>query len=241
MRGSLKAVDLEKSFGSKKAVDKATIEVEKGEVVGLLGPNGAGKTTTFAMMMGLISPDGGRVYLRGEEITGSPMYLRARKGVGFLPQEPSAFRKLSVENNLTAVLESSQEGESERRVRISAAVSAFGLGSVIHTKAYLLSGGERRRLEISRAMILNPEFLLLDEPFTGIDPLAVQDLQEIIKRLSDEGLGILLTDHSVRETLKITDRAYILDRGVVIENGPPEEIVESDTVRKSYLGDEFRL
>ena len=228
MRGSFKAVDLEKSFGSKKAVNKATIEVEKGEVVGLLGPNGAGKTTAFAMMMGLISPDGGRVYLRGEEITGSPMYVRARKGIGFLPQEPSAFRKLTVEDNLTAVLESSQEGESERRVRIAAAVSAFGLGPVVHTRAFLLSGGERRRLEISRAMILSPEFLLLDEPFTGIDPLAVQDLQEIIGRLSDEGIGILLTDHSVREALKITDRAYILDRGTVIENGPPEEIVESD-------------
>ncbi len=241
MRGSFNAVDLEKSFGSKKAVNKATIEVKKGEIVGLLGPNGAGKTTAFAIMVGLIIPDGGRVYLRGEEITGSPMYMRARRGVGFLPQEPSAFRKMTVEGNLTAVLESSQEGEWERRAMVATAVSAFGLDPVVHTKAFLLSGGERRRLEISRAMILNPEFLLLDEPFTGIDPLAVQDLQEIIRRLCDEGLGILLTDHSVRETLKITDRAYILDRGTVIESGSPEEIVESEAVRKSYLGDEFRL
>lgn len=241
MKDSLKAVDLEKSYGTKKVVDKVTIEVGPGEIVGLLGPNGAGKTTTFSMMVGLVPPDGGRVFLRDEDISDLPMYLRARKGLGLLLQEPSSFRKLTVEDNLLAVLETrSGEGDS-KSARLAEALADFGLQKAARSLALTLSGGERRRLEIARAMIMEPDFILLDEPFTGIDPLAVLDLQKIIRDLRERGIGVLLTDHAVRETLKITDRAYILEGGRVLKEGTPAEIVNSADVRKSYLGDDFRL
>ncbi len=241
MKDSLKAVDLEKSFGLKKVVDKVTIEVGRGEIVGLLGPNGAGKTTTFSMMLGLVPQDGGRVYLRGEDITDLPMYLRARKGLCLLPQEPSSFRKLTVEDNLLAVLETRPGTEASNNARLTEALAEYGLTKLARSRALTLSGGERRRLEIARAMIIDPDFVLLDEPFTGIDPLAILDLQKIIRDLRERGVGVLLTDHAVRETLKITDRAYILGGGRVLKEGTPAEIVASEDVRKSYLGDDFRL
>jgi lipopolysaccharide export system ATP-binding protein len=241
MKGSLKGADLEKSYGIKKVVDKVTIEVQRGEIVGLLGPNGAGKTTTFSMIMGLIPQDGGRVSLNGEDITGLPMYLRARRGLCLLPQEPSSFRKLAVEDNLRAVLEMRPGAAAGKRGLVAETLAEFGLEKVARSRAMTLSGGERRRLEMARAMIMNPEFVLLDEPFTGIDPLAILDLQGIIRGLRERGIGVLLTDHSVRETLKITDRAYILDGGRVLMEGAPADIVASADVRKSYLGEEFRL
>lgn len=241
MKDSLKAVDLEKSFGLKKVVDKVTIEVGRGEIIGLLGPNGAGKTTTFSMMLGLVPQDGGRVYLRGEDITDLPMYLRARKGLCLLPQEPSSFRKLTVEDNLLAVLETRPGTEASNNARLTEALAEYGLTKLARSRALTLSGGERRRLEIARAMIIDPDFVLLDEPFTGIDPLAILDLQKIIRDLRERGVGVLLTDHAVRETLKITDRAYILGGGRVLKEGTPAEIVASEDVRKSYLGDDFRL
>ncbi len=238
MKCSLRAVGLEKSYGRKKVVDGVSVRVDEGEIVGLLGPNGAGKTTTFSMIVGLVPQDGGRVFLREEDITDRPMYLRARKGLVLLPQEPSSFRKLTVAENLLAVLETRMPGPA---ARAEAALEEFGLEKLAGAPALTLSGGERRRLEIARAMVMDPEFLLLDEPFTGIDPLSVRELQEVIRRLRGKGLGVLLTDHSVREALAITDRAYILEGGRVLKEGRPEEIVTSEEVRKSYLGDEFRL
>jgi len=241
MKGSLRAVDLEKSYGRKKVVDGVSVRVEQGEIVGLLGRNGAGKTTTFSMILGLVPQDGGRVFLKDEDVTDRPMYLRARKGLVLLPQEPSVFRKMTVAENLMAVLETRPSVAASRAARVSGALEEFGLDALAGAMALTLSGGERRRLEIARAMVLDPEFLLLDEPFTGIDPLSVRDLQEIIRGLRGKGLGVLLTDHSVREALEITDRAYILEGGRVLKEGTPAEIVSSDEVRKSYLGDEFRL
>ena len=241
MKGSLRAVDLEKSYGRKKVVDKVSIRVEGGEIVGLLGPNGAGKTTTFSMILGLVARDGGRVFLRDEDISDLPMYLRARKGLILLPQEASAFRKLTVAENLLAVLETRPSGSGTRAARVAATLEEFGLEKLAGSLALTLSGGERRRLEIARAMVMDPDFILLDEPFTGIDPMSVHDLQAIIRDLRGKGLGVLLTDHAVRETLEITDRAYILGGGKVLMEGTPAEIVSSDEVRKSYLGEEFRL
>ncbi len=241
MKGSLRAVGLEKSYGGKKVVDGVSVTVEQGEIVGLLGRNGAGKTTTFSMILGLVPQDGGRVFLKDEDVTDRPMYLRARKGLVLLPQEPSVFRKMTVAENLLAVLETRPSGAASRAARVSGALEEFGLDALAGSMALTLSGGERRRLEIARAMVLDPEFLLLDEPFTGIDPLSVRDLQEIIRGLRGKGIGVLLTDHSVREALEITDRAYILEGGRVLKEGTPAEIVSSDEVRKSYLGDEFRL
>ena len=241
MKGFLKAVDLEKSFGKKKVVDKVSIEVHGGEIVGLLGPNGAGKTTTFSMIQGLVPQDGGRVFFDGEDVTDEPVYRRARKGLCLLPQEPSAFRKLTVEENLLAVLETRPGTRASLACVVAGALERFGLEKVAASRAWTLSGGERRRLEIARAMITDPEVLLLDEPFSGIDPLAVLDLQAVIRGLRDRGLGILVTDHAVHETLGITDRAYILDGGRVLLEGTAADIVTSDVVRKSYLGDQFRL
>jgi lipopolysaccharide export system ATP-binding protein len=242
MKGFLKAVDLEKSFGGRKVVDGVTIEVGEREIVGLLGPNGAGKTTVFSMILGLVPQDGGRVYLNGEDVTRLPMYLRARKGLCLLPQEPSAFRKLTVEQNLLTVLECRVGGGANSgRDEIAETLEEFGLGEMAGAAAVTLSGGERRRLEIARAMLLDPDFVLLDEPFTGIDPLAVEGLQRIIRSLRARGVGVLLTDHAVREALKITERAYVLDGGRVLREGRPEDLVGSDDVRKSYLGDHFRL
>ena len=237
----MKAVGLAKSYHRKRVVDSVSVEVGKGEIVGLLGPNGAGKTTTFSMIIGLVPPDEGKIYLGEEDISEMPMYLRAQKGLSLLPQEPSAFRKLSVEDNLRSILEVVPESVIRGDGDIGKVLREFGLVRLAKAKACTLSGGERRRLEIARAMITRPEYVLLDEPFTGIDPLAIQDLQKIILSLKDRGIGLLITDHSVRETLRITDRAYIIDKGRILKEGPPRELVLSEEVRKSYLGEDFSL
>lgn len=241
MKDCLKATGLEKSYRKKKVVDDVSISVKKGEIVGLLGPNGAGKTTTFSLILGLIPHDSGHIYLDGEDITELPMYMRARKGLCLLPQEPSAFRKLSVEDNLLCIKEIMRDVALNKDGELMSSLEEFGLANLAKAKAYTLSGGERRRLEIVRALTTNPEYILLDEPFTGIDPLAVLDLQEIMLSLKDKGLGLLITDHSVRETLKITDRAYIIEKGKIFKEGIPQELVSSEEVRKTYLGEDFDL
>lgn len=242
MRSCLKAAHLAKSYHGKKVVDDVSVEIRRGEIVGLLGPNGAGKTTTFSLILGLIARDSGRIFLDDEDITDYPMYLRAQKGICLLPQDPSAFRKLSVEDNLRAILETlPARAGGGGPAAVADTLLEFGLARLARAKAYTLSGGERRRLEIARAMISGPEFILLDEPFTGIDPLAIQDLQKIIRGLKDRGLGVLITDHSVRETLRIVDRAYIIDKGKILAQGGPADLVASEDVRRSYLGADFRL
>jgi lipopolysaccharide export system ATP-binding protein len=241
MKSHLKAIGLAKSYRHKKVVDDVSVEIEKGEVVGLLGPNGAGKTTTFSIIIGLVPQDEGRIYLGEEDITDLPMYLRAQKGLCLLPQEPSAFRKLSVEDNLLSIIEAIPEPHPKGDGDVGMILREFGLEKLSKSKAYTLSGGERRRLEIARAMIMEPEFIMLDEPFTGIDPLAVQDLQKIILSLKDKGIGLVITDHSVRETLKITDRAYIIDKGKILKEGEPQELILSEEVKKCYLGEDFHL
>jgi lipopolysaccharide export system ATP-binding protein len=241
MKDSLEAIKLEKSYQKKKVVDNVSLSVKKGEVVGLLGSNGAGKTTTFSLILGLIPKDSGRIYLDEEDITDLPMYARARKGLCLLPQEASAFRRLSVEDNLLSIMETKRNVQSKRNSDLAGILEEFGLDKLKKAKAYTLSGGERRRLEIARALITTPEFILLDEPFTGIDPLAILDLQEIILGLKNRRIGILLTDHSVREALKITDRAYIIDKGRILMAGTPQELVFSEEVKKSYLGEDFHL
>jgi len=241
MKDSLEAIKLEKSYQKKKVVDNVSLNVKKGEVVGLLGPNGAGKTTTFSLILGLIPKDSGRIYLDEEDITDLPMYARARKGLCLLPQEASAFRRLSVEDNLLSIMETKRNVQSKGNSDLAGILEEFGLDKLQKAKAYTLSGGERRRLEIARALITTPEFILLDEPFTGIDPLAILDLQEIILGLKNRRIGVLLTDHSVREALKITDRAYIIMKGRILMEGTPHELVFSEEVKKSYLGEDFHL
>jgi len=241
MEFHLEAINLKKSYHKKTVVDDVSIKVKRGEVVGLLGANGAGKTTTFSLILGLIPKDGGQILLDGDDISGLPMYMRAQKGLSLLPQEPSAFRKLSVEQNLISIMETLPGDRSRRNDILAQILHELGLEKLAKAKAYTLSGGERRRLEIARALITNPEFILLDEPFTGIDPLAVLDLQEIILSLKEKGLGVLITDHSVRETLKIANRAYIINRGKILKEGTPEELVNSEEVKKSYLGQDFSL
>ena len=241
MRSCLKAAHLAKSYHGKKVVDDVSVEIRRGEIVGLLGPNGAGKTTTFSLILGLIARDSGRIFLDDEDITDYPMYLRAQKGICLLPQDPSVFRKLSVEDNLLAILETLPSGSGGGAAAVAETLDEFGLARLARAKAYTLSGGERRRLEIARAMISGPEFILLDEPFTGIDPLAIQDLQKIIRALKARGLGVLITDHSVRETLRIVDWAYIIDKGRILDQGAPRDLVASEGVRRSYLGADFRL
>ena len=237
----LKAEKLVKIYNRRRVVNGVTLEVRKGEVVGLLGPNGAGKTTTFYMIVGLISPNDGRVFIRGEDITKFPMHLRARKGIGYLPQEASVFRNLTVEENILAVLEMTGV-ERDKRVEITKKmIGDFNLGKVGKNKAYTLSGGERRKVEIARALATKPSFLLLDEPFTGIDPIARSDLQDVIIRLKGMGIGILITDHNVRETLEITDSAYIIYEGNVLLSGKTEDLVNDKRARKIYLGEKFRL
>jgi lipopolysaccharide export system ATP-binding protein len=238
---ALEAKKLEKDYRGRKIVKGVSLQVRYGEVVGLLGPNGAGKTTTFYMVVGLVRPDHGRVVLDGVDITKMPMYQRARKGIGYLPQEPSVFRKLTVAENLTAVLETLDLSAMERNERRDRLMSELGVTHLADSKAYTLSGGERRRVEIARALTLDPKFILLDEPFAGIDPLAVQDIQGIISLLKSKGIGILITDHNVRETLAITDRAYIISDGKIIEAGTAEEIMASPQVRQFYLGEAFKL
>ena len=241
MNRRLEAVGLKKNYHNKEVVSDVSITVEKGEVVGLLGPNGAGKTTTFSLILGLVHQDAGQILLGGEDITGLPMYVRARKGLCLLPQESSAFRKLSVEDNLLSIVENMPGGPAKGNGNLRAILNELGLTKLINVKAYTLSGGERRRLEIARALVTEPEFILLDEPFTGIDPLAILDLQEIILTLKERGIGVLITDHSVRETLKITDRAYIIDKGKILAQGTPDQLVSSDEVKKTYLGEEFDI
>jgi lipopolysaccharide export system ATP-binding protein len=233
--------NLTKSFRHKKVVDTVNVEIRGGEVVGLLGPNGAGKTTIFYMIVGLLQPNGGKIYLHGEEITFLPMYLRSRKGIGYLPQEPSVFRKLTVEENLIAILETLSLSKEERKNRLEELLDELALSSLRRQKAYSLSGGERRRVEITRALVLSPSFILLDEPFSGIDPIAVLDIQSIIRQLKSKGIGIIITDHNVRETLGVCDRAYILNEGHILEEGDPESIARSQKARKIYLGDGFEL
>jgi lipopolysaccharide export system ATP-binding protein len=237
----LQAVELSKSYRGRKVVDNVELEIGQGEVVGLLGPNGAGKTTTFYIIVGLARPDSGRVLLNGDEITDLPMYLRARSGISYLPQEPSVFRQLTSEENLLAVLETLPLTPEQQRDRLEELLVQMGLETVRTSKAYMLSGGERRRLEIARSLTLQPSFVLLDEPFSGIDPLTVKDLQEIIRDLAKSGIGVLITDHNVRETLTVTDRAYILRGGKIFRKGRPEELSNDAEVRRVYLGDHFRL
>ena len=237
----LRAERLTKSYAGRRVVDEVSIEVRAGEVVGLLGPNGAGKTTTFYMMVGLTRPDGGTVWLNGEDVTTLPMYERARRGIGYLPQEPSVFRKLTVEENILAILETLDLGPEERRERLRRLLDELGIARVAKSKALSLSGGERRRVEISRALVISPAFMLLDEPFAGIDPIAVVDIQGIVTQLKERGIGVLITDHNVRETLGICDRAYILNEGAVLEEGVPSRIAASKQARQIYLGEKFRL
>lgn len=237
----LRTVGLRKCYRGRCVVNDVSLEVRPGEIVGLLGPNGAGKTTTFYMMVGLIAPDEGHIFLGDEDVTELPMYLRARRGIGYLPQEPSIFRKLTVEENLLAILQTLKLSEAERQRRLIRLLEDFGLLGVRHVKGYALSGGERRRTEIARSLVMQPRFMLLDEPLAGIDPLAVVDIQEIIRQLKRQGIGVLITDHNVRETLAITDRAYILSEGRVFRCGTPGELLEDAEVRRVYLGESFRF
>jgi lipopolysaccharide export system ATP-binding protein len=237
----LEATGLQKSFKGRQVVKGVSLDVRAGEVVGLLGPNGAGKTTIFDMMVGLCQPDAGEILLNGDTITTLPMFKRARRGIGYLPQESSVFRRLSVEENILAVLEMLALSPHERAVRVDELLKELDLTHLRTSKAYALSGGERRRLEITRALVIRPRFLLLDEPFAGIDPIAVGDIQQIVTRLREKQIGILITDHNVQETLSITDRAYIINEGTILEAGPPDTIVNSTTARAIYLGERFRL
>jgi lipopolysaccharide export system ATP-binding protein len=237
----LKAVSVAKSYGGRRVVDDVSLEVKGGEVIGLLGPNGAGKTTTFHMMVGLVQPDEGRVFLNDEDLTIAPIYQRARAGISYLPQESSVFRRLTVEDNLRAILQTLDLSSAEQQERADALMKMLGVSHLATHKAFTLSGGERRRVEIARALVLSPFFLLLDEPFTGIDPIAVAEIQKIIRRLISSGIGILITDHNVRETLGICDRAYIVNEGAILEEGTPETIASSGKARKFYLGEGFKF
>ncbi len=238
---SLRTEGLVKVYRGRPVVRGVSIEVRRGEIVGLLGPNGAGKTTTFYMIVGMIRPKEGRIFLDGEEITELPMYKRARRGIGYLPQESSIFRKLTVEQNLLAILETVCSNKQERKRRAETLMNELGIESLARSRAYTLSGGERRRAEISRALTTEPSFLLLDEPFAGIDPIAVQDIQEIIAGLRERGLGVLITDHNVRETLSITNRAYIMYEGKVLLSGSARDLAENPEAREIYLGERFSL
>ena len=238
---TLRTEDLTKSYGGRTVVRGVSLEIESGEVVGLLGPNGAGKTTTFSMVVGLVSPDSGRVLLNDSDITEDPMYVRARRGIGYLPQEPSIFRGLTVEQNLLAILETLDLDASTRHRRLRELLAELGLSHLAKSPAYTLSGGERRRVEITRALVMSPQFMLLDEPFAGIDPIAVTDIQNIVFHLNSRGIGVLITDHNVRETLRITDRAYIVHDGVIYRSGTPGSLAADDEVKRIYLGADFRL
>jgi lipopolysaccharide export system ATP-binding protein len=238
---TLRTFGLTKSYGGRTVVRGVNVDVSSGEIVGLLGPNGAGKTTTFYMTVGLTAPDSGRVELDGIDVTGDPMYVRARKGIGYLPQEASIFRGLTVEQNIRAILETMDLSGAERRVRVRELLAELNLTPLANAQAHTLSGGERRRAEITRALVIAPKFILLDEPFAGIDPIAVSDIQKIIFHLRDRGIGVLITDHNVRETLRITDRAYIVHGGVIFKSGTPASLAADEEVRRIYLGTEFRL
>ena len=238
---TLRTEGLTKSYSGRTVVRGASIEVRAGEIVGLLGPNGAGKTTTFSMVVGLTAPESGRVLLNDQDVTSDPMYVRARKGIGYLPQEPSIFRGLSVEQNILAILETLPIDGAERRTRLRDLLAELNLTPLARSRAYTLSGGERRRVEITRALVMSPIFMLLDEPFAGIDPIAVADIQSIVFHLKSRGIGVLITDHNVRETLKITDRAYIVHDGVIFRSGTPDSLAADEDVKRIYLGTDFRL
>ena len=238
---SLEGQGLTKRYGGRVVVDNVMVRVNRGEVVGLLGPNGAGKTTTFYMLVGLVRPDEGRIVLGGDEITGLPLYQRARRGISYLPQEPSVFRKLTVEQNLLAVLETLPLTEEERKGRLQSLLAELDIARLMHVRAGVLSGGERRRVEITRALVLAPSFLCLDEPFAGIDPITVVEIQRIITYLKQRGIGVLMSDHNVQETLSVIDRAYIIHNGQILFEGAPREIVDNDRVREVFLGERFKL
>src|ERR1043165_5518355 len=237
----LETREISKTYRGRRVVDDVSVSVQQGEVVGLLGPNGAGKTTSFYLIVGLISPDSGQVVLNEQDITGWPMFLRARRGISYLPQEASVFRKLTVEENVLAILETLPISAEERQGRLWRLLEELSIAHLAKTKAYALSGGERRRLDITRALVISPAFMLLDEPFAGIDPIAVLDIQNIIRQLKERGIGVLITDHNVRETLGICDRAYILNEGSILEEGIPAHIAESRQAREIYLGERFSL
>lgn len=237
----LRTENLVKRYRSRTVVKNVSIQVEQGEIVGLLGPNGAGKTTSFYMIVGLISPNEGTIYLEDENITHEPVYRRAQKGIGYLSQEPSVFRRLSVEDNIRAILEMTKMPKEEQRSRTESLINEFGLQKIRKNLGIQLSGGERRRTEIARALALKPHFILLDEPFAGVDPIAVEDIQSIVSKLKDKNIGILITDHNVHETLSITDRAYLLFEGEILKQGTSEELAEDEQVRRVYLGKNFEL
>ncbi len=237
----LRSESLVKTYRSRRVVDHVSVHVEQGEIVGLLGPNGAGKTTTFYMIVGFIRPDEGKIFLDNEDITRLPMYRRAQNGIGYLPQEASVFRKLTVEDNIKAVLEMTQLSKAEQRDKLESLIDEFGLSKVRKSRGDLLSGGERRRTEIARSLATNPKFILLDEPFAGVDPIAVEDIQTIVAQLRHRNIGILITDHNVQETLTITDRAYLLFEGKLLKSGTAEELAEDEQVRKVYLGQNFEF
>jgi lipopolysaccharide export system ATP-binding protein len=241
MASTLLTHELTKSYGGRTVVRGVSLEVNSGEVVGLLGPNGAGKTTTFYMTVGLTAPDAGRVTLDGTDVTDDPMYVRARKGIGYLPQEPSIFRGLTVEQNILAILETLDLNSAERKARLRELLAELNLAPLASAPAYTLSGGERRRAEITRALVMSPRFILLDEPFAGIDPIAVSEIQKIIFHLKARGIGVLITDHNVLQTLKITDRAYIVTDGAIFRSGTPAVLAADEEVRRIYLGADFRL
>lgn len=238
---SLLASGLVKTYSRRKIVDDVEIEINPGEIVGLLGPNGAGKTTTFYMIVGLLRPDKGRIFLEGKDITELPMYKRARQGIGYLSQEPSIFRRLSVRENIWAILETTTLTQSQKREKLESLLRELGVEHLAKNKACLLSGGEKRRVEISRALVTTPQYILLDEPFVGIDPITTVEIQQIVARLKNNGLGVLVTDHNVRETLEIIDRAYIMYEGKILFSGTAKELLKSEEARKVYLGKKFRM
>lgn len=241
LMSKLLANGLVKSYGNRVVVNKVDLEINPGEVVGLLGPNGAGKTTTFYIIVGLIWPEEGKIVLDGEDISRCPMYIRARKGLNYLPQEPSIFRKLSVEENIMAILENLDIDKKERKRRLEELLGELDISHLAKANAYSLSGGERRRVEITRALVTSPKYILLDEPFAGIDPLAVADIQRIIYKLKSKGIGVVISDHNVRETLSVCDRAYIVNEGTILVEGEPDMIANSEIARKIYLGEDFYL
>lgn len=240
-KSQLRAENLEKYYGKRKVVNNVSIEFSQGEIVGLLGPNGAGKTTTFYMITGMIKPSKGKVFLDKQDISKYPMYRRSRNGIGYLSQEPSIFRKLSVEDNIMAILQTVRMSRKDRKDRLEELLDELGLKKLRKNKAYTLSGGERRKVEITRAMVTKPRFLLLDEPFSGVDPIAVEEIQRIVKELKSKNIGVLITDHNVHETLSITDRAYLLFEGKILKSGTAEFLADDEDARKLYLGEKFKL
>lgn len=240
-KSQLRAENLEKYYGKRKVVNNVSIEFNQGEIVGLLGPNGAGKTTTFYMITGMIKPSKGKVFLDKQDISKYPMYRRSRSGIGYLSQEPSIFRKLSVEDNIMAILQTVRMSKKDRKNRLEELLGELGLKKLRNNKAYTLSGGERRKVEITRAMVTKPRFLLLDEPFSGVDPIAVEEIQRIVQELKSKNIGVLITDHNVHETLSITDRAYLLFEGKILKSGTAEFLADDEDARKLYLGEKFKL